>query len=305
MNLNIQRQHLSLLPVLEALLTEVHVTRAAARLNLSQSAVSHALNQLRSIYQDPLLIRRQNGQMQLSDLGQSLLAPIRDVLFSADQLASQDAVFDPKISDAHFILGVNDYMADVLIPSFLEHVRVEAPKMRFTTKLIDDSTCQSALSNQDIHVALGVYEHLSDAVHQQRLFDDRGMCVVNKNNTLLKEEGLSKHAFLKASHVQVSYKANPQKNMLARWLSVNKHKVHVPVVTAHARNSVRLSESTDLIATLFERLARVYVDESKAQIIEPPFSFPKVSMYQYWHDSNDQLVSHRWLRDMVRRSIAM
>src|SRR3954471_5520200 len=69
---NLASVDLNLLVVLRALLTERHVTRAASRVGLSQSATSHALSRLRELYGDPLLVRS-GRQLSLTPRAQRLL----------------------------------------------------------------------------------------------------------------------------------------------------------------------------------------------------------------------------------------
>ena len=81
----LRRIDLNLLLTLDALLTEVHVTRAASRLHKSQPAVSHALAQLRSIFNDQLLVR-QAGSMVLTPKAKELAQPLKDALMQLNTI---------------------------------------------------------------------------------------------------------------------------------------------------------------------------------------------------------------------------
>ena len=136
MNISQQRQYLSLLPVLDALLTEVHVSKAADALSLSQSAVSHALNQLRSLFDDPILIRSQSGKMHLSPLAQSIAPAVKQQLYDAVGLHSELMDFKPEVCTDTFTIGASDYIADILITDLLASFMALAPKTQFKIKAI-------------------------------------------------------------------------------------------------------------------------------------------------------------------------
>mgnify|MGYP001761681905 CR=1 FL=1 len=88
---------LNLLVVLDALLTEKHVTRTGVRLHLSQPAISHSLNKLRVLLDDPLLIR-QGNEVVLSALAQNLQAPLKEILGQIETLLGQSIDFVPAES---------------------------------------------------------------------------------------------------------------------------------------------------------------------------------------------------------------
>ena len=90
---------LNLLVVLDALLTEKHVTRTGLRLHLSQPAISHSLNKLRVLLDDPLLIR-QGNEVVLSALAQNLQAlkaspRVGKLALQVNQLATFGGIVEP------------------------------------------------------------------------------------------------------------------------------------------------------------------------------------------------------------------
>src|SRR5215469_10428067 len=123
--MNLAALDLNLLVALEALLEEAAVGRAANRLALSQPAMSHALNRLRDLLGDPLLVRV-GARMQLTTRGEALRYPVKEVLARArDLLVSAD--FDPASSTRTFRLFISDYAADLLLPPLLRRLQTEAP----------------------------------------------------------------------------------------------------------------------------------------------------------------------------------
>ena len=122
---HITKLDLNLLIALEALLEEASVGRAASRVALSQPAMSHALNRLRNVLDDPLLVRV-GARMQLTTRGEALRHPVKEVLARARDLLVS-AHFEPVSSTRTFRLFVSDYAADLLLPPLLRELQTAAP----------------------------------------------------------------------------------------------------------------------------------------------------------------------------------
>ena len=117
---------LNLLVVLDALLTEKHVTRTGIRLHLSQPAISHSLNKLRVLLDDPLLIR-QGHEVVLSVLAQNRQAPLKASLGQIESLLGQSIDFGPAESQRTFRVAMSDYGASIVLPKLLVQLRAQAP----------------------------------------------------------------------------------------------------------------------------------------------------------------------------------
>ena len=117
---------LNLLVVLDALLTEKHVTRTGVRLHLSQPAISHSLSKLRVLLDDPILIR-QGSEVVLSALAQNLQAPLKEILSQIEILLGKSIDFVPANSHRTFRLAMSDYGAAIVLPKLLRQLRAEAP----------------------------------------------------------------------------------------------------------------------------------------------------------------------------------
>ena len=122
---DLRRIDLNLLLTLQALLAEKHVTRAALRLYKSQPAVSHALAQLRDIFQDPLLIR-QGGGMALTPRARELQQPLEAALGQLNALLHKGE-FDASRAVRRFRVALSDYAAHLLLPPLLRQLRAQAP----------------------------------------------------------------------------------------------------------------------------------------------------------------------------------
>src|ERR1700722_6325781 len=111
--------NLNLLKDLDVLLREQNVSRAGAKLGITQSAMSLALKQLRYIYQDDLLVRGQSSKMTLTTFAKTLLPQVNQALQAVDTVFTAHLPFEPKHSQRTFHIGMSDYIAFVLLPKLM------------------------------------------------------------------------------------------------------------------------------------------------------------------------------------------
>src|SRR3712207_716040 len=124
--IDLSRTDLNLLVLFEAVLQERHVGRAADRLSLSPSAVSHGLGRLRRLLHDPLFVRTPKGVVP-TERALALSAPIADALARVRSVLATAEPFDPATSKRRFTFGAPDGVSAVLLPAFLAEVRERAP----------------------------------------------------------------------------------------------------------------------------------------------------------------------------------
>ena len=123
---------LHLIRVLQTLITERSVSRAAMRLQSSQPAVSAQLKRLRALTADPLLVRAGNS-MTPTERALQLLEPANRVLQDADRLFNPRArqrSFEPAASDAIFRIAAADYLDPLFLPELVAHLKRAAPQAR-------------------------------------------------------------------------------------------------------------------------------------------------------------------------------
>src|ERR1700739_1254394 len=116
---------LNLLRVFDVLLEERSVTRTGARLGLTQSAVSHALNRLRYVLGDELFVRGPSGMQptpRALEMGPQVHAALNQL-----QSATLPSGFDPAISERRFIVAAGAYACAVLVPALVARMRTAAP----------------------------------------------------------------------------------------------------------------------------------------------------------------------------------
>ena len=289
---------LNLLVVLDALLTEKHVTRTGLRLHLSQPAISHSLNKLRVLLDDPLLIR-QGNEVVLSALAQNLQAPLKDILGQIETLLGQSIDFVPADAQRTFRVAMSDYGAAIVLPKLIVQLRMQAPGTSLV--VIQDSRLGmlEQIEQGKIDLAVGVFAALSADVSSDVLFEETFTCLLNRRS--LPENGvLDLDSYLARPHVLVSMDGNTQgevDNVLRSQGLQRRVVVNVP----HWGTAPGMIADTDLILTVATRtLDNVPLGDTLVALA-PPLTVAPFNYVQVWHNRFNQDPAHRWLRELVKQ----
>lgn len=124
--IDLSRTDLNLLVLFETVMHERHVGRAASRLHLSPSAVSHGLGRLRTLLNDPVFIKTPRG-VTPSDRAVALQTPVAEILARVRGVLSTTAPFDARTSRRSFTIGAPDGVSAVFLPALVAHLRRAAP----------------------------------------------------------------------------------------------------------------------------------------------------------------------------------
>jgi DNA-binding transcriptional LysR family regulator len=118
--------NMNLLVALDAILAERGVTGAARRVHVTPSAMSHALAELRELFEDPLLVRAGRG-MALTPRAEAIRLPLHRVLLDAQALVRDRAGFDPATAKRNFVIAAPDFLSVLLLPELMAAIALQAP----------------------------------------------------------------------------------------------------------------------------------------------------------------------------------
>lgn len=284
-----------LLKLLLAVIEEGSVTRAAQRLGVTQSAVSHLLDKLRAIVGDPLFVKSGRGIVPTAHA--QLLATRARALLDEMQSFSSAAAFDPAKFAAVFTIAANDLQRDLLLPSFLHYVRAQAPGFALrviasqvpTAEMLRDQHCQLVISPRPPEASDILQKKLFDQTY--RVFYDAGH----------RDAPKTKAEYLAAEHVTVLYE--PRRNLDIDTVLATRgiHRRFVAQVPGFAGIGPFLRGS-DLIATLPSLLsAHLLRGFATAPV---PIECPAMPMYIVWHLRHQADPAHRWLRQQLEMVVA-
>jgi DNA-binding transcriptional LysR family regulator len=291
----LRQADLNLLVVFTALAEERSVTRAAARLLLSQPALSRALGRLRDMFHDDLLIRTPNGY-EPTARGDRLLQELTVILPRLDRLLS-GATFDPQIEDAAFRIAVSDNASHVLCPPFCRTILPYADRLTVQFIALHGGTFE-AMERGRVDLALNADDgHTPDRFHREVIYEDDFVCVVAKNSRYARRFTLKQ--YLDGLHVGVGVLAGRQ-TIPEQRLAALGHKrtcaVEVPYFTA----AIRCLPGTGLIATVPKRLADLERHNPAVKVVQPPAEMKGFKYLMIWHPRLHTDAAHVWLRTTVR-----
>jgi DNA-binding transcriptional LysR family regulator len=288
---------LNLLIALDALLEEGNVTRAAARIGLTQPAMSHALNRLRKILGDPLLVRTPRG-MRSTPRADALMSPIRRALTDIERALSERPAFEPRSSRRTFTLAAVDYGELVILPPLLARLPQIAPGIDIVVRQLRMEDIDEQLEEGTIDLAIGVLnEEDKPAAFQQRLFQERFVCVLRADHPAVGDT-LSLEQFVELNHALISPRGRRgglveqelKKLGLSRRIALTvPHFLVAPLVVAHS----------DLVLTVAARIAKAFEGMLPLRVVETPLQVPGFSVTQFWHERQQQDPAHAWLRGLI------
>lgn len=289
---------LNLLVALDALLSEASVSRAADRLNISQSGMSGALARLRGHFEDELLVQI-GGKMRLTSLAQGLAEPLADVLQRMQSIAASRPRFDPAVARRHFTIGSSDYASTILL------AEVSRRAARFGAGItIGVRQIETEVVNM---MEKGTIDFLVTA-HQQRLpdhpseilFEDEYVCVCWTGNSEI-GKSISWRQYRELPHVISEFGTEPRPNVFDIWFL----KTHGQTrnIAASLLNFGVLPEfviGTNRVATCHKRLAKVWATRLPIRIYPLPFKGPPFLECAQWHRAADRDPAILWFRGLLR-----
>lgn len=265
--MNILTFDLNLLRVLDALLRERNVSRAAERLSLSQPAVSNALNRLRDLLDDPLLVRVGRA-MQPTPRALALEAPIRDALQRIEQSLGEGAPFDPASSRQRFRIAVTDYVELILMPRLLAVLAERAPGLRIDIQHLSPSLPAEALEKGELDLVLGRFEQVPVRFQRQQWLSETLQLVARREHPQL-VAGLDLDGFLRLRHLWVH--GGQTRGMVEQWLGEHGLSREIVYTTPNYLQAAHIVASSELVAVLPSRLAHYFAQLLPLQLHALPF----------------------------------
>lgn len=288
--MRLDRFDLNLLLALNALLEEESVTRAAERMNLTQSAMSAALRRLRLALKDELLVP--HGRKLIATPHARALAPkVAEALLNLRALVSGATAFDPAESDRRFDIAGSDYVATVLLAPLISDLRREAPHLTINLSLPTGESA-SQLADGRLDLLLTPEQFLHPDHPRQLLFEERHVVVGWDENPVLAGE-LTRESFLACGHVSVRITGAPA--FADAYLQTLGDERRIEVYAPSFSLVPWLLPGTPHLALMHERLAKVFAPLLPLKIVEPPFELPRMREMAQYHEARAHDAGLQWL----------
>jgi len=267
------------------------VTRAAERLDLSQPTISVWLAKLRQDLHDPLFVRTSDG-MKPTPRAQAMVGPVREALTLLRQISTGEAAFDPRTEKRNFRICMTDASHVTLLPPLLAHVRNIAPHIQLEVLPIGSET-HDDLESGDADLALGYLPGLEAGFHEQALYEQDFICLVNARHPRIRDR-LTIAAFRGESHIGTLSSASY--TMLKESLKRQKVDRQIVLELPGFLGLAAIISSTDLVATVPRRIGEALAAAGSIRVFPCPVKVPPFEVKQYWHTRFHHDGGHRWLR---------
>jgi DNA-binding transcriptional LysR family regulator len=294
--MNLAALDLNLLVALDALLREANVSRAAMRIGLSQPATSHALQRLRDLIGDPLLVRT-GARMELTPRALALRAPLAQALDQVRGLFVPDA-FDAANSERHFRLMMPDLAVELLMPRLMAKVTQAAPNIRIDVVPWRGPAIFHAEFARTIDMVISIGNAFK-GFHCQLLYTDSDALAVRRGHPLgtrLK----TLDAFLRARHVAVILRGQAE-DLIDTWLRSKGIERRIALVVPSYIEALHVAARTDLVAFVPRRLIAALARPLSLGTIAPPLDPGIDEQYMFTPTRAQMDPGSIWLRSLMLR----
>ncbi len=310
--MNLREVDLNFLVVFDAIYHQQNLTKAGEQLNMSQPAVSNALNKLRDIFNNPLFVKTSQG-MQPTPRADALAEPIHQIILQLKSVFLEPRDYRPQVSQQTFRLSMSDYSEFVILPKLLNILSEIAPDIQVTVvhtsrkerhKLLESGKLNLAIysryPNQEFQEKYNTQFSSITDLYSNKLFNERVVVTAREGHPFIQNK-ITMKQFLECSHALfLPHGEIPEHDSVDQILLAQGTKRNVTLRTPHTSSHADIIGKTNLIGTTVERYARATAVENNLQVLEVPFQHPPFEMTMYWHTRVHQDPANRWLREQIK-----
>lgn len=297
----------NLLVTLDVLLAERNVTRAAERVGVTQSAMSHTLRRLRDLFGDPLLVRGK-GEMVLTPRAEALVVPLRSGLVSLARAIAPPVAFDPATASRVFRIASPDLFDLIVLPRLLARVRAEAPGVDLVFVPLPRGEVAEALMTGELDLAIvpvrmGEGEATfgpvtSGDLMRRVLFRDSHRVFVRREHPAMGKRGISRKKYVGLPHVLVS-PAGAGVGLVDEALARVGLRRRVALRVPNFATAAEIVAGSDLVLTAPGALGRVEALRGRMSDCAVPVEMEGHALTMVWHPRFGEEAGARWLRGVM------
>ena len=290
------RYDLNLLPVFITLMEERNVTRAAARLGITQPALSNALSRLRLTMQDQLFIRARYG-IEPTEMARDLAPVVAAALAQIDELVMRQQAFDPAKAERLVTVAANSYVEFGLIPAIVAKLGAVAPGIRLRLMPYGSDLAETGVISGTTEMVFGRIVGAPDNLVVQHLMDDGLACVVRADHPEVGDK-LTRAQYERLKHVN-GIPPGRLRAGLYQKLEREGLKREVVVSVTHFLAVPELIAVTDYCTMLPRLICRHLARDPRLKVLKAPVDLGTFPVEMAWHVRYRNDPAHRWLRALI------
>ncbi|MBV8380793.1 MAG: LysR family transcriptional regulator [Paucibacter sp.] len=290
------RHDLNLLPIFLMLMEERNVTRAAARLGITQPALSNALTRLREMLKDPLFVRERYG-IQPTPKAEELAPVIAAALENLDSLILGQQEFDPSQATQLFTIAPNSYVEYVLMPAIIARLRACAPGISLKLVRYGADIAETGVTSGTTAMVIGRMVDPPDNLIVQHLMDEKFECIVRADHPVIGDH-MTREQFEQLKHVNM---LPPGRLRVGLFQALERQGLRrdVAVSVTHFAAIPEIVAVTDYCATLPSQICRRLAHDARLKVVPVPVDLGTFPVDMAWHVRYRHDPAHSWLRALV------
>lgn len=294
-----QHVNLNLMRSLQVLLEERHVSHAADKLNITQSAASRHLSQLRELFNDPLLIRDGNTLVPTPKALQ-LQEKLVDWFVGLDDLLI-DETFEPTRWREEFVMSSSDYVAQYILPDIIDVFAEQAPNATLSYRLWNPKMLD-ALSSTDIHLASSMSLEQPSGLCSVQIGEDYPVCIMGEQHPLAEKPSLTVEDLLDYGHIKVIGGGDKDSYVDTALKDLGKQR-HIALNVPFFYAATPPLCKHDLLMITPEHIARNFAQQFPLVYKPLPVTTPCYRYWLVWHERYDKTPAHRWARSVIQTAM--
>ncbi len=297
--MNLGNIDFNLLKVLDALVTERNVTRAGKRLGRSQPAVSNALQRLRQLLGDDVLVRGPHG-LVLTPRADAIREPLREALSLIETCLAREPKFDPASATGVFRLSTPDRLSLALVPPLLARLQKSAPNMALQVITADRQQALDLLDQDRTDLALGWLNEKPSHFSSEPMLEEKLFCVFRREHPILRRSVKFDIAtVLSYPHLVVSA-TGQRAAIFDELLARHGLRRHALVAVTNFTAVPSLLSRSDMIGVFTELAAEVFQKSFNLAKRPVPVDVGNIATNMVWHVRYDRDRKHAWLREQIK-----
>lgn len=295
-DINLSAIDLNLLVVLDAVLRERSATKAAAKLHVTQSAVSNALRRLRALFHDELVVRTAYGFIptaRAEALAPSLTALLRD---TERLFATPEAV---RARPRTFTIACTDAIGISLVPRIHRELERQLPLARLHVVTIERELSEQGLANGDVDLLIGIPPYLQAGCEGEAVYEEQIVCVVRRDHPTVRTK-LTLDRYVALPHIEVALFGEPD-DRVDRALSRVGRTRTIALTVPHFSAVPFAVATSNCVAALGHSIATAFAKPLGLRILNAPVELPRLRVQQVWHRRAKDDEGLKLLRAVTRK----
>lgn len=293
------RGDLNLFRVLLAVADTGSTIEAGVQLNLSQSAVSHALRRLRDMLGDPLFVK--NGRhLVMTAHTRSILPRVRNALEDLSSATLRSTPFDPTLSAMTFQCGLRDALEYLLMPALMQRVRQQQWQVRFHSQRVSGEDIEGLILSGALDMAVSLEYPAGEQIASRELLREELSVMVGRKHPAYASGQLSLEDYVASDHVLVTLNERERGLIDQDLRGIGGSQRKIALHCEHYHAAAQVVADTDLLLTMPRTYARSLAKLNGNRLLAVPFDYRSIPIRLYWRKSLSEEPYMIWLMEQLQ-----